>query len=176
MGRKIRCAIFALLLSSGVAFAQTHIAPRRPVKVIVLDRFCRPWLFPPAAPAPVLYPIPVPYATQYSAPNFIPASPTYVLLGSASTLRPQLVFKDGTSYTVTDYWRVDDQLHFITLEEGGTKSVPHTVPFDTLDLPRTKQAAAAQGFRFVVRDEPLDQWLEHRTQRRKARTGTGEKS
>src|SRR5205814_10377721 len=106
----------------------------------------------------------------------IPSLATYLPLGSASQTRPQLVFKDGTSYTVTDYWRVDDQLHFITLEEGGTKSVPHSVPFDTLDVQRTKEAAAAQGFRFVIRDKPLQQWLEHRAQREHGRTGTGEKS
>jgi hypothetical protein len=73
------------------------------------------------------------------------------------------VFKDGTSYTVADYWRVDDQLHFITVEEGGTKFVPHTVPFDNLDVPRTKKRAATEGFRFLIRDKPIQQWLEQRT-------------
>ena len=49
---------------------------------------------------------------------------------------------------MTDYWRVNDRLHFITIEEGGTKSVPHTVPFGELDVQRTTDANAAQGFRF----------------------------
>ncbi|MBV9010322.1 MAG: hypothetical protein JO354_14340 [Verrucomicrobia bacterium] len=171
--------MLGLLAGSRVAIAQTHVAPRRPINVIVLDRFCRRYLFPPVAPTSVFYPVPypVPYlTTQYSAPSFIPASPAYLLLGSASTIRPQLVFQDGTSYTVADYWRENDQLHFITLEESGTKSVPHTVPFETLDLQRTKQAAATQGFHFVIRDEPLQQWLEHRAQREKLRAGTREKS
>jgi hypothetical protein len=88
-----------------------------------------------------------------------------VFVGSASPSHPQLVFKDGTTYTVTDYWRVDDQLHFITIEEGGTKSVPHTVPFGDLDVQRTTDTNAAQGFRFVVRGEPIEQWLEHHSQR-----------
>src|SRR5215471_18676128 len=55
--------------------------------------------------------------------------------------------------------------NFITIEEGGTKSVPHTVPFGDLDVQRTTNTNAAQGFRFVVRDEPIEQWLEHRSQR-----------
>lgn len=177
IGCTIRGAFFALLLSNGIAFAQTHVAPRGPVKVIVLDRFWRPWLFPIVAPAPLLYPVAAPYASaQYSAPIVIPASPTYLLLGSTSTIRPQLVLNDGTRYIVTDYWREDDQLHFMTLEEGGTKFVPHAVPFDTLDLQRTKEAAKAQGFRFVIRNEPFDQWLEHHAQREKGRTGSGDKS
>jgi hypothetical protein len=163
MERTICWAVFALLVPSGVVRPQTHVAPRRPVKVIVVHRYDRSCFLPSVVPAPLLYP--VPYATtQYSTPIFIPASPTYVLVGSASTIRPQLLFKDGTSYTVSDYWRADDQLHFITLEEGGTKSVPHSVPFNSLDVERTKEAASAQGFRFVIRDEPLDQWLEHRAQ------------
>jgi hypothetical protein len=88
-----------------------------------------------------------------------------VFLGSASAAHPQLVFKDGTTYTVSDYWRNVDQLHFITMEEGGTKSVPHTVPFGDLDVQRTTDVNAAQGFRFVLRDEPIAQWLEHHAQR-----------
>ena len=100
---------------------------------------------------------PVPYPVW----NFIAPSPAYVFVGSASPSHPQLVFKDGTTYTVTDYWRVNDKLHFITIEEGGTKSVPHAVPFGDLDVQRTTDANAAQGFRFVLRDEPIEQWLEH---------------
>jgi len=87
-----------------------------------------------------------------------------VFVGSASPSHPQLVFKDGRTYTVTDYWRVNDQLHFVTIEEGGTKSVPHTVPFVDLDVQRTIDANTAQGFRFVLRDEPIEQWLEHHSQ------------
>ena len=173
--RKICWSVFALFVSTRVALPQTHVAPRREVKLIVLDRFCRPYFVPSIVPVPVFYPVPY-VTTQYSAPTFIPASTSYLLLGSASTIRPQLVFKDGTSYTASDYWRVGDQLHFTTVEEGGTKSVPHTVPFDSLDVEATKKAAAAQGFRFVIRDEPLQQWLEHRAQREKERAGTSGKS
>jgi hypothetical protein len=83
------------------------------------------------------------------------------------------VFKDSTTYTVADYWCVDDQLHFTTIEEGGTKSVPHRVPFADLDVQRTTDADAAQGFRFVVRDKPIQQWLEHRVQQKTPSRRTG---
>jgi len=99
-----------------------------------------------------------------------------VFVGSASPSHPQLLFKDGTTYTVTDYWRVNDQLHFVTIEEGGTKSVPHTVAFEDLDVQRTTDANTAQGFRFVLRDEPIEQWLEHHAKhgrRRHGDKGTG---
>jgi hypothetical protein len=179
MRRTICCAIFALLISSGTLFPQTRLAPRplpRPqVRVIWLHHWHPPLCFQSAVPVP--YPYPVPYAVPYPVANFIPTSPTYVFVGGSSPARPQLVFKDGTTYTVADYWRVDDQLHFTTVEEGGTKSVPHSAPFSDLDVQRTKDAAAAQGFRFVIRDKPIQEWLEHRTQehapRRKGRTRKG---
>jgi hypothetical protein len=173
MRRTICWAIFALLAPTGVVLSQTHVAPRRRVKVLVVQRYDWACFVPSIVAASSLYP--APYITQYSAPNFILTLPTYLLVGSASTIRPQLVFKDGTTYTVSDYWRADDQLHFITLEEGGTKSVPHTVPFDSLDVERTKEAAAEQGFRFVIRDEPLQQWLEHRAKHESRRAGTNGK-
>ena len=168
MGRTICCAVFGLLVSSGPVFPQPHSAWRpwaRPrVKVVGVRWFAPPAVFLPYW-VPVTFPYPVPDPVPYPVWNFIAPSPTYVFVGSASPSHPQLVFKDGTTYTVTDYWRVNDQLHFITIEEGGTKSVPHTVPFGDLDVQRTTDANAAQGFRFVIRDEPIEQWLEHHSQR-----------
>jgi hypothetical protein len=168
MRRTICCAVFGLLVSSGAVFPQARAAPRplaRPrLRVIGVRWFAaRPTVF---CRYDVLVPFayPVPYPEPYPVWNFIAPLPTYVFVGSASATHPQLVFKDGTTYTVTDYWRVNDQLHFITMEEGGTKSVPHTVPFGDLDVQRTSDADAAQGFRFVVRDEPIEQWLEHHAQ------------
>jgi hypothetical protein len=111
------------------------------------------------------------FTTAYSAPEpIVPFAPTYFFLASESARRPQLILKDDTIYTVADYWRVDDQLHFITVEEGGTKSVPHTVPFGELDVEQTTAAAVAQGFRFVLRDEPIEQWLGHHAQKKTSPT------
>ena len=168
MRRTICCAVFGLLVSSGAVFPQPRVAarplPRSRIKVVGVRWFAlRPVLF-------CRYDnfVPVPYAIPYPEPypvwNYIVPLPTYVFVGSTSASHPQLVFKDGTTYTVTDYWRVNDDLHFITIEDGGTKSVPHTVPFEDLDVQRTTDADAAQGFRFVVRDEPIEQWLEHHAQ------------
>jgi hypothetical protein len=165
MRRTICCAVLGLLVSSGAVFPQPHTAsrpmPRPRVRVVAVPWFApRPAVFLPYC-VPVPFPYPVPDPVPYPVWNFIAPSPTYVFVGSASPSHPQLVFKDGMTYTVTDYWRVNDQLHFITIEEGGTKSVPHTVPFEDLDVQRTTDANEAQGFRFVLRDEPIEQWLEH---------------
>ena len=182
MHRTICCAVFALLVSSGAVFPQPHAAARpwaRPrVRVIGVRWFgARLGIFPPyCVPVPFPYPVSYPDPIPYPVWNFIPTSPAYVFVGSASPSHPQLVFKDGTTYTVTDYWRVNDQLHFITIEEGGTKSVPHTMPLGELDVQRTTDANAAQGFRFVLRDEPIEQWLEHHSQhgsRRDRNNGVG---
>ena len=174
MRRRICFALLGLLVSNGAAFPQARVGPgpsvRQRGRVIVVQRFAaRPRLFPRYG---ILAPFPYP-VWNYIAPlptyAFIPPSPTYVFVGSDSASHPQLVFKDGTTYTVTDYWRVDDQLHFITIEEGGTKSVPHTAPFGDLDVQRTTDADAAQGFRFLVRDEPIEQWLQHHAQEQRGR-------
>jgi hypothetical protein len=124
----------------------------------VAPRIGLPWF---GVPAPAVFPFwaftPWPYPS-YPSWNFNPW-PTYVYVGDTTTNHPQLVFNDGTTYIVRDYWRVDEQLHFITIEDGGTKSVEHTVPFSDLDLQRTSDADMARGFRFVVRDKPIEQWL-----------------
>ena len=172
MRRTFCYALFALLLSNGAVFAQRHIPPRQHVRVIALHRYhFRPYcFFPSIAPVPFLYP--VPYSTTYAVPNFVAPSIEYVFLGSSSPARLPLTFKDGTTYFVSDYWRQGDQLHFTTVEEGGTKSVPHSVSFDNLDLQRTKDTATAQGFKFLIRDQPIEQWLEQHSQHSALRTGT----
>jgi len=72
---------------------------------------------------------------------------------------PQLYLKDGTVYNVTDYWLVNGQIHFTTVEEGGTKSVEHVIGFDELDLQTTIDVNMRRGLRFVLRNEPLEQYL-----------------
>jgi hypothetical protein len=166
--RRIICfALFGLLVSSEAAFSQGQhgVRPRG----VVGPRFrWHPGIFHQHHYSPRhRYFDPFRYfvqdfTTAYTAPeSIVPFSPTYFFLPSVSASRPQLILKNDTIYTVSDYWRVDDQLHFVTVEESGTKSVPHTVPFEDLDVQRTTAAAVAQGFRFVVRDEPIEQWLQH---------------
>ena len=167
MRRMICFALFGLLVSSEVAFSQAQHWMRPRGRVVVVGPRFRAHLG--ISPRhhyfdPFRYFV-LDFTTPYSAyESIVPFSPTYFFLPSESASHPQLVFKDGTTYTVADYWRVDDQLHFITVEEGGTKSVPHTAPFGDLDVQRTTDADAKQGFRFLVRDEPIEQWLQHHAQ------------
>ena len=167
MRHMICFALLGLLVSSGAAFPQARLLARPRGRVVFVGpRFIRhPRIF---HRYEFLAPLPYPVWNFIEPfPSYVlsaPESPTYVFVGSDSPSHPQLVFKDGTIYTVSDYWRENDQLHFITVEEGGTKSVPHSVLFDTLDLQRTKDAAEAQGFHFVIRDEPIQQYLEHHAQ------------
>ena len=98
-----------------------------------------------------------PYYTPWS-PSTPPANqyPAYPYRGGRREL-PQLYLKDGTVYDVTDYWLVDGQLHFTVPEDE--KSVEHVIDFDELDLQTTIDMATQRGFQFVLRSEPLQQYL-----------------
>ena len=72
---------------------------------------------------------------------------------------PQLFLSDGTILNVTDYWVVDGQLHFMMIEGDGTKPAEHMIPFDALDLQTTVDANTRRGFRFMLRNEPFEQYL-----------------
>lgn len=86
------------------------------------------------------------------------ATPTY-LYGEERPDLPQLFLKDGTILSVTDYWLIDDQLHFTMIEEEGGKPVEHVVPFEALDLKKTVDVNTRRGFRFMLRNEPVEQYL-----------------
>ncbi|MFZ2000520.1 MAG: hypothetical protein WA239_04845 [Candidatus Sulfotelmatobacter sp.] len=85
-------------------------------------------------------------------------TPVYVY-GEERPDLPQLFLKDGTILNVTDYWLVDDQLHFTMIEENGTKPAEHVIPFGALDLQTTVDANTRRGFRFMLRNEPFEQYL-----------------
>jgi hypothetical protein len=91
--------------------------------------------------------------------NPYPIGPTYYDGGEGREL-VQLYLEDGTVYNVTDYWLVNDQLHFTTSEQGGHQSVEHVINFDQLDLQKTIDVNTANGFRFVLRNEPIDEYLQ----------------
>ncbi len=91
-------------------------------------------------------------------PYEVPAyQPLYLYSGPQREL-VELYLKDGTVYEVTDYWLVNDELHFTTTEDG--KSVEHTIPFDDLDLQKTVDVNTQRGFHFVLRNEPMEQYLQ----------------
>ena len=95
---------------------------------------------------------------NYVAPPLVIYEPESVYYGGPREL-VLLFLKDGTVYSVPDYWFVNDEVHFTELEEGGTKSAEHVIGLDELDLRKTTDVNTRRGFRFVRRDQPLEQYL-----------------
>jgi hypothetical protein len=95
---------------------------------------------------------------HYLAPPLTYASPVYVYNLDGRPL-VQLYLQDGTVYDVNDYWFVDNQIHFTMLDESGTKSVEQVIGLEEMDLPRTINVNTRRGFRVVMRNEPLEQYL-----------------
>jgi hypothetical protein len=102
------------------------------------------------------------YATVSPGPaNYVlqaSETPVYVY-GEERLDLPQLFLKDGTILNVTDYWLVDNQLHFTMIEEYDGKATEHVIPFDALDLQTTVDVNTRRGFRFMLRNEPFEQYL-----------------
>jgi|SRR5579871_3139793 len=93
--------------------------------------------------------------------SFLPPlseAPVYVY-GEERPDNPQLFLKDGTSLYVTDYWVVDDQLHFMIAQEDGMKPEEQVIAFDELDLQKTVDVNTNRGFRFMLRNEPFEQYV-----------------
>jgi hypothetical protein len=93
--------------------------------------------------------------------NLIPQmyeSPVYVYGGDGRDLI-WLYLKDGTAYSVTDYWLVNGQMHFSMIEDDPTKPAEHAIPYDDLDVQKTIYVNTHRGFRIVFRDEPWQQYL-----------------
>ena len=95
--------------------------------------------------------------------NSIPAPasqpPQYDVFGSQRPDLPQLFLKDGTVLFVNDYWVVDDELHFTIIEDQEGTPAEHVVPFDELDLQKTIDVNTQRGFRFMLRNEPFEQYV-----------------
>jgi hypothetical protein len=95
---------------------------------------------------------------HYLAPPLTYASPVYIYSLDGHQL-VQLYLKDGTAYSVNDYWFVDKDVHFTLLNESATKSVEQVISFDDLDVQKTIDVNSRRGFRVVMRSEPLEQYL-----------------
>ena len=87
-----------------------------------------------------------------------PETPVYVY-SEQTPDNPELFLRDGTSLYVTDYWVVDDQLHFMITQDDGMKPEEQAVPFDELDLQKTVDVNTKRGFRFLLRNEPFEQYV-----------------
>jgi hypothetical protein len=108
-----------------------------------------PWTF---GYTTISSPSPVNYIAQP------PESPIYIYGGEREDF-PHLLLKDGSILNVTDYWVVDGQLHFKLIEASGQKPVEHSIPFEELDLQTTVDDNTARGFRFILRNEPYEEYL-----------------
>ena len=101
-------------------------------------------------------------ASLWSPSNSFPPpaaeAPVYVY-GEEQPEYPQLFLKDGTILYVTDYWVVDDQLHFMIAQQEGMKPEEQVIPFDELDLQKTIDVNTQRGFRFMLRNEPFEQYV-----------------
>ncbi|MGB2644478.1 MAG: hypothetical protein WBG02_02490 [Candidatus Acidiferrum sp.] len=95
---------------------------------------------------------------HYLAPPLTYGTPVYVYSLDGHPLA-QLFLKDGTVYRVNDYWFLDGQIHFTMLDESGTKSVEQVIGFDELDVQKTIDVNSRRGFRVVMRNEPIEQYL-----------------
>lgn len=93
-----------------------------------------------------------------SIPAPVSAPPLYVF-GAERPDIPQLFLKDGTILFVNDYWVVDDQLHFTIVEDEGMQPAEHVVPFEELDLQKTIDVNTQRGFRFLLRNEPVELYM-----------------
>ena len=85
-------------------------------------------------------------------------TPVYVY-GDEREEVPQLYLTNGMILNVTDYWVVDNQLHFTIVETPGAKPVEHSIPFEELDLQKTIDVNTGRGFRFLLRNEPFEQYV-----------------
>ena len=85
-------------------------------------------------------------------------NPVYLYAGERDLI--WLYGKDRTVYGVTDYWFVNDQVHFTMVEDGATKT-EHTIPYNQLDVQKTMYVNSHRGFRVVFRDEPWEQYLKN---------------
>jgi len=86
-------------------------------------------------------------------------NPPPFLYGQGARDLVELFLKDGTVFDVRDYWLVDGQIHFTTLDDRGTKLVEQVRDFDDLNLQTTIDVNTERGFRFTLRNEPLEQYL-----------------
>jgi len=95
---------------------------------------------------------------HYLAPPLTYNTSVYVYSQDGQPL-VQLYLMDGTVYDVNDYWFVNSEIHFTMLDERGTKPIEQVIGFEELDLQKTIDVNTRHGFRVVMRNEPIEQYL-----------------
>jgi hypothetical protein len=103
------------------------------------------------------------FLPDYSVEHDLTPPPTYIsplyIYSLDGHPLVQLFLRDGSAYSVSDYWFVNNEVHFTMLDESGTKSIEQVIGLEELDLQRTIDVNTRRGFRFVMRNEPLEQYL-----------------
>ena len=95
-----------------------------------------------SAPPPDAPPVAdVPNSGQDSQP---PSAP-----GANFATQVQLYLKDGTTYTVGDYWFSGDELHYRLSDNSE-----HTITIEQLDVQRTVDENARHGVTFTLKPAP----------------------
>jgi hypothetical protein len=87
------------------------------------------------------------YGYGYGFENFAMQSyeaPVYLSAAAERDL-VWLYRKDGAAYQVSDYWFVNDQVHFVAIDEAGAKSAEQTISAGDLDAQKTKGHIVAHG-------------------------------
>ena len=98
--------------------------------------------------------------SSWNPVSYLPPAPEPVYVyGAQPRELPQLFLNDGTVLNVSDYWLIDNQLHFTMNEEEGAKPAEQVIPFDELDLQKTVDVNTRRGFRFMLRNEPFEQYV-----------------
>ena len=100
-----------------------------------------------------------PGPVNYVSPAYEAPVVEYGDYGDEDRDMPQLYLKDGSVLNVADYWLVDDQLHFTIVQAYGAKPAEEVIPFEALDLQKTVDVNTRRGFRFLLRNEPFEQYV-----------------
>jgi len=96
---------------------------------------------------------------NYLSPAYEAPVLAYGDYGQEAPDMPQLYLKDGSVLNVADYWLVDDQLHFTIVQEYGAEPTEEVIPFEALNLQKTIDVNTRRGFRFMLRNEPFEQYV-----------------
>lgn len=84
--------------------------------------------------------------------------------GSSQRDLVELILEDGTVYDVTDYWLEGGELHFTTPNADNNGTTEQVIDLDQLDMQKTVDINTQRGFRFVLRNAPMQEYLQEQEQ------------
>lgn len=84
---------------------------------------------------------------NWVTPNSV--SPSYAPNSGAVSVPVLIFMKNGSVYTVSDYWMTNDEFYYV-LSDGSQ----HSVSMDQVDLTRTNSENAKSGVKFIFKSDP----------------------